>query len=55
MESVMSKRERRHFDSREAIEVAMLGRLGGFTLRLGFYFHLNLWEAEVDVTGLTPC
>lgn len=55
MESVMPKQKRRHFDSREAVEVTMLGRLGGFTLRSRFYFHVNLWEAEVEVTGLTPC
>lgn len=33
----------------------MLGGLGGFHLTSGFYFHLNLEEAEDEVTGLTPC
>ena len=26
----------------------------GLTLRSGCYFHLRPWEAEVEVTSLTP-
>lgn len=48
----MPRHERRHFDSREAIERTMLGGLGGFTLYSVLYFHLNPLEAEVEVTGL---
>lgn len=48
----MPRHERRHFDSREAIERTMLGGLDGFTFYSVFYFHLNLLEAEVKVIGL---
>lgn len=52
MESTMPRHERRHFDSREAIERMRLGGLGGFTLYSVLYFHLNPLEAEVGVIGL---
>lgn len=53
MESAMPNPEQIHSDSGEVVEGVMLGGLGGFTLHSVFYFHLNPWEAEVEVIGLT--
>lgn len=49
----MPRHERRHFDSREAIERKMLGGLGGFTLFSVLYFHPMDVHYEAG-TGLAP-